>query len=169
MLEEKICPLYFQGVPMADAILFPREKTQQQKEDEITQHNLEFNIDEKELTLGAKIGGGSYGAVFAGKWLGTDVAIKQLYFNSLPDKVLKEFHKECNLMRQFRHPNIVLFLGSCSKPPNLYLVTELLQKGSLFDIYHNENQSMNPIRHFGLVVQVCMYVQYVCMYHRYCR
>ena len=39
-------------------------------------------------------------------------------------------------MQRLRHPNIVLFMGSCSNPPNLLLVTELLVNGSFFDIYH---------------------------------
>ncbi len=155
VLEEKACAEYFKGhVSMQDAIVFPREKSSMEREEQITHQNLAFNISEKDLTLSESIGGGSYGKVFCGKWVGTDVAIKQLFVNALPDKVLKEFHKECNLMRQLRHPNIVLFLGSSSQPPNLYLVTELLQKGSLFDIYHYENRNTNAARHFRLAVKV---------------
>ncbi|KAF1790708.1 P-loop containing nucleoside triphosphate hydrolase [Phytophthora cactorum] len=40
------------------------------------------------------------------------------------------------IMKGLHHPNIVLFMGSCSKPPTLLLVTELLANGSFFDIYH---------------------------------
>lgn len=139
---------------MNNACVFPREKGNEPNEQELALTNLKFNVNEKDLVVGLKIGGGSYGAVYAGKWLGTEVAIKQLFITSLPEKVLLEFHKECDLMRQLRHPNIVLFLGSSSKPPNLYLLTELLQKGSLFDIYHHEEHSANLVRHYGLVLKV---------------
>jgi len=77
-LEQKICPVYFKEASIADAVIFPREMTQSQKDQEIILQNLSFNIKEKELILGPKIGGGSYGAVYSGKWLGTDVAIKQV-------------------------------------------------------------------------------------------
>ncbi|ETN11675.1 hypothetical protein PPTG_22517 [Phytophthora nicotianae INRA-310] len=39
-------------------------------------------------------------------------------------------------MKGLHHPNIVLFMDSCSKPPTLLLVTELLANGSFFDIHH---------------------------------
>ena len=154
IFQQEICPAYFGEVAIYDAIVFPREKNQEETEQEAALKNLRFNISEDELTVGPKIGGGSYGAVYTGKWLGTDVAIKQMFISSLPEKVLIEFNKECDLMRQLRHPNIVLFLGSSAQPPNLFLVTELLCKGSLFDIYHSEKRSLNMVRHYGLVVKI---------------
>ncbi len=39
-------------------------------------------IDYASLELGSLIGGGSFGKVYRGKWLGTDVAIKKLFFDS---------------------------------------------------------------------------------------
>jgi serine/threonine protein kinase len=36
--------------------------------------------------------------------------------------------------RQLRHRNIVQYIGACTQVPNLCLVTELLERGSLFDI-----------------------------------
>ena len=42
-------------------------------------------------------------------------------------------------MRKLRHPNLVLFMGSCVKMPcTLLLVTELMTRGNLFEIYHQE-------------------------------
>ncbi|KDO28392.1 TKL/DRK protein kinase [Saprolegnia parasitica CBS 223.65] len=154
-IELHVCPAFFKDATMADAIVYPRDRnqSQSQKEQDILMANLCFNIKESELVLGTKIGGGSYGAVYAGKWLGTDVAIKQLFLNALGEKVLKDFHKECDLMRQLRHPNIVLFLGSSAQPPNLFLVTELLAKGSLFDIYHAESRIEDASKHYKRVLQ----------------
>ena len=45
---------------------------------------------------------------------------------------------QCNLLRKLRHPNIIMFMAACTKPPNLCVVTELLQ-GSLFDLIHNSD------------------------------
>lgn len=34
-------------------------------------------------------------------------------------------------MASLRHPNIVLFLGACAKPPNLCIVLEYCVRGAL--------------------------------------
>ena len=40
-------------------------------------------------------------------------------------------------MEVLRHPNIVLFLGACIKPPNLGLVLEYCTRGSLWSVLQN--------------------------------
>lgn len=42
-------------------------------------------------------------------------------------------------MEVLRHPNIVLFLGACIKPPNLGIVLEFCSKGSLWSVLQNHN------------------------------
>ncbi|KAF0684213.1 Aste57867_23799 [Aphanomyces stellatus] len=148
-LETSVCPKFFGGAAMVDAIVFPKEKLQKTSLD-----GDAFNIRESDLKFGLKIGGGGYGVVFAGKWLGTNVAIKKMFVKALSEKGLEDFHQECNVMRQLRHPNIVLFLGSSAKSPNLYLVTELLTKGSLFDVYHSEKPIADATTHYERVLQV---------------
>lgn len=44
------------------------------------------------------------------------------------------FVKEAKIMRQLRHPNIVQFMGVCLEKPDLCIITEFLERGSLFDI-----------------------------------
>lgn len=39
-------------------------------------------------------------------------------------------------MKSLRHPNIVLFMGAVTEPPNLSIVTEYLSRfGSSFQLY----------------------------------
>lgn len=95
-----------------------------------------LSVREEDLIFECEIGKGVFGVVFKGSYFGTAVAIKKLYVSGVPKNALTEFEKECAIMRGLRHPNIVLFMGSCSKPPTLLLVTELLPNGSFFDIYH---------------------------------
>lgn len=40
-------------------------------------------------------------------------------------------------MEAVRHPNIVMFLGACTKPPNYSIVMEYCQKGSLWSLLQN--------------------------------
>ncbi|MBA0625166.1 hypothetical protein Gotri_011601 [Gossypium trilobum] len=48
----------------------------------------------------------------------------------------KEFLREVAIMKRLRHPNIVLFMGAVTQPPNLSIVTEYLSRGSLFRLLH---------------------------------
>ncbi|KAG6496517.1 hypothetical protein ZIOFF_044384 [Zingiber officinale] len=40
------------------------------------------------------------------------------------------------IMRSLRHPNILLFMGAVTEPPNLSIVTEYLPRGSLYILLH---------------------------------
>jgi len=80
----------------------------------------------EEIKWGEKIGGGCFGSVFKGKCRGQDVAIKQLLKQDLDSKILEDFRREVDIMTQMRHPNVVLFMGACTEPGKMVIVTELL-------------------------------------------
>ncbi|XP_020101954.1 serine/threonine-protein kinase CTR1-like [Ananas comosus] len=46
---------------------------------------------------------------------------------------------EVAIMKSLRHPNIVLFMGAVTEPPNLSIVTEYLSRGSLYRLLHNSS------------------------------
>ncbi|KAJ0409312.1 hypothetical protein ATCC90586_007590 [Pythium insidiosum] len=117
-----------------DHIIFPDRKIVNNKTMLMDTDGL--SIREEDLVIEGIIGRGVFGVVYKGSYFGTPVAIKKLHISSVPKNTLAEFEKECTIMKGLHHPNIVLFMGSCSKPPSLLLVTELLANGSFFDIYH---------------------------------
>lgn len=49
---------------------------------------------------------------------------------------MQEFKAEVALMQRLKHPNVVLFMGACIKPPNLSIVTSFMPRGCLFRILH---------------------------------
>jgi Janus kinase 2 len=116
----------------------------------------QFTIEEKDLDIGPAIGKGMFGAVYKGTYYGTKVAIKKLFISGIPADTLVEFNKECAIMKQLRHPNIVLFMGSCCQPPSLLLVTELLDRGSFFDIYHKSSQPVSVVDHLMLSMNIAI-------------
>ncbi|KAK9158797.1 hypothetical protein Scep_005371 [Stephania cephalantha] len=65
-----------------------------------------------------------------------DVAVKILMEQDIHPIHFKEFLREVALMKRLRHPNIVLFMGAVTKPPNLSIVTEYLSRGSLYRLLH---------------------------------
>ncbi|XP_057450867.1 serine/threonine-protein kinase EDR1-like isoform X2 [Lotus japonicus] len=100
----------------------------------------EWKIDFSELSVGTRIGIGFFGEVFRGTWNGTDVAIKVFLEQDLTAENMEDFCNEISILSRLRHPNVILFLGACTKPPGLSMVTEYMEMGSLFYLIHMSGQ-----------------------------
>ncbi|XP_070661419.1 probable serine/threonine-protein kinase SIS8 isoform X7 [Malus domestica] len=100
----------------------------------------EWNIDFSELTVGTRVGIGFFGEVFRGVWNGTDVAIKVFLEQDLTAENMEDFCNEISILSRLRHPNVILFLGACTKPPRLSMVTEYMEMGSLYYLIHLSGQ-----------------------------
>lgn len=75
-----------------------------------------------------RIGGGSFGVVYKGEYLGTPVAIKEVLPNNTYD-VEKYFERECVLMKEARHPNIAQYIGLTKSPGQdgrIYIISEFV-------------------------------------------
>uniref|UniRef100_A0A7C9AMD0 non-specific serine/threonine protein kinase n=1 Tax=Opuntia streptacantha TaxID=393608 RepID=A0A7C9AMD0_OPUST len=100
----------------------------------------EWNIDFAELTVGTRVGIGFFGEVFRGIWNGTDVAIKVFLEQDLTPENMEDFCNEISILSRLRHTNVILFLGACTKPPRLSMVTEYMEMGSLYYLIHSSGQ-----------------------------
>ena len=98
-------------------------------------------IPPEELTLGARIGAGSFGEVFTADWLGTEVAMKQMHDKNMTGESIEEFAGEVRMMQSMRHPNVVLFLGAVVRGPSLNIVCELMPYGSLHALLHGATRN----------------------------
>lgn len=91
-----------------------------------------------DLAMEHVLGGGAFGQVWRGTWRGTPVAVKvlsgALQRETMPEVELKAFVDEVSMLARLRHPNICLFMGVCIEPPNRAIVTELVTRGSLWDV-----------------------------------
>ncbi|PWS21993.1 hypothetical protein DKP78_20695, partial [Enterococcus faecium] len=67
---------------------------------------------------------------------------------------LDEFRSEVRIMRRLRHPNIVLFMGAVTRPPNLSIVSEYLSRGSLYKILHRPNCQIDEKRRIKMALDV---------------
>ncbi|KAI6017867.1 kinase-like domain-containing protein [Pisolithus marmoratus] len=80
-----------------------------------------------------KRGSGSSGNAYKGSYLGIDVAIKEVLPSSTYN-VAKYFEREWRLMKESRHPNVVLYLGLARAPPQngrIFIVSEYVENGNL--------------------------------------
>lgn len=93
-----------------------------------------------------EIGSGSFGKVFSGKCREIDVAIKKLNKVTFDNKTLLTFKREVRIMSRIFHPNVCLFMGACLEPGNCMIVTELLPKGDLENLLHNDKIPLSDVQ-----------------------
>jgi serine/threonine-protein kinase CTR1 len=110
---------------------------------ELTLDVEDLDIPWSDLVLKEKIGAGSFGTVHRADWNGSDVAVKILMEQDFHAERFNEFLREVSIMRRLRHPNIVLFMGAVTQPPNLSIVTEYLSRGSLYRLLHKPGAKEN--------------------------
>lgn len=97
-----------------------------------------WEIDPKLLNFGTKIASGSYGDLYKGTYCSQEVAIKVLKPERVDSDLQKEFAQEVFILRKVRHKNVVQFIGACTKPPSLCIVTEYMSGGSVYDYLHKQ-------------------------------
>lgn len=83
------------------------------------------------------IGRGGSSTVYKGKYKQSEVAIKAIKKNSNMN-LIKEFHREIDMLSRLRHPNLVLFMGACIYD-SLCVVTEYCTGGTLFSLLHEKS------------------------------
>ncbi|KAI4327800.1 hypothetical protein L6164_020218 [Bauhinia variegata] len=97
-----------------------------------------WEIDTNQLKFDNKVGSGSFGDLYRGTYCSQDVAIKVLKPERVSTEMLREFAQEVYIMRKIRHKNVVQFIGACTQPPNLCIVTEFMSRGSVYDFLHKQ-------------------------------
>ncbi|XP_039059494.1 serine/threonine-protein kinase STY46-like isoform X1 [Hibiscus syriacus] len=95
-----------------------------------------WEIDPRHVKFGNKVASGSYGDLFKGTYCSQEVVIKVLKPERINTDMQKEFAQEVFIMRKVRHKNVVKFIGACTKPPNLFIITEFMSGGSVYDYLH---------------------------------
>ncbi|CAD8177067.1 unnamed protein product [Paramecium pentaurelia] len=98
-----------------------------------------LDIDFNDIMLEKQISEGGYGVIYRAKWRETTVAVKMFKIDGMNENHIRDFLSECHAMEALRHPNIVMFLGACTKPPNLAIVLEYCQRGSLWQVIQNHD------------------------------
>nr|XP_019014211.1 TKL/LISK/LISK-DD1 protein kinase [Kwoniella pini CBS 10737]OCF52992.1 TKL/LISK/LISK-DD1 protein kinase [Kwoniella pini CBS 10737] len=95
---------------------------------------MDFDIiPYEDIKWGQRLGAGSFGSVYKGSYLGIDIAIKEVLPSTEYD-VHKYFEREWRIMRECRHPNIVLFLGLSKAPGEdgrVFIISEFVPRGNL--------------------------------------
>lgn len=96
------------------------------------------------------------------KWLGIKVAVKKFGKKYNGRKAIKEFIKEIEVVHSLRHPNTILYMGvSFDSKNNFYMITELVQRGSLFEVVHQKKISLEEELILRLAKQMAVAMSYL--------
>uniref|UniRef100_A0A8C5EWA2 non-specific serine/threonine protein kinase n=1 Tax=Gouania willdenowi TaxID=441366 RepID=A0A8C5EWA2_GOUWI len=119
----------------------------------------DWEIPEGQISLGQRIGSGSFGTVFKGKWHG-DVAVKMLNVTAPTPQQLQAFKNEVGVLRKTRHVNILLFMGYTTKP-QLAIVTQWCEGSSLYHHLHIIETKFEMIKLIDIARQTAQGMDYL--------
>eukprot|EP01119_Soliformovum_irregulare_P011227 TRINITY_DN2796_c0_g1_i2.p1 TRINITY_DN2796_c0_g1~~TRINITY_DN2796_c0_g1_i2.p1 ORF type:complete len:694 (-),score=199.01 TRINITY_DN2796_c0_g1_i2:38-2119(-) len=105
-----------------------------------TLDSIPLEISPEDVKFGEFLGEGVYSEVYKGMCYGTAVAVKKFKNQGFDPDFLKEVRKEVRIMKSIRHPNLLLFLGACTKPGHVMIVTELMSTS-----FHDLNKLNTPL------------------------
>ncbi|PRQ37508.1 putative protein kinase TKL-Pl-6 family [Rosa chinensis] len=116
-----------------------------------------------------ELGSGTYGAVFHGKWKGSDVAIKRIKascFAGRPserERLIADFWKEALILSSLHHPNVVSFYGIVRDGPDgsLATVTEFMVNGSLKQFLQKKDRTIDRRKRLIIAMDAAFGMEYL--------
>ncbi|GMJ07188.1 hypothetical protein like AT5G57610 [Hibiscus trionum] len=116
-----------------------------------------------------ELGSGTYGAVYHGKWKGSDVAIKRIKascFAGRPserERLIADFWKEALILSSLHHPNVVSFYGIVRDGPDgsLATVTEFMVNGSLKQFLRKKDRTIDRRKRLIIAMDAAFGMEYL--------
>ncbi|KAH8292881.1 hypothetical protein KR044_002698 [Drosophila immigrans] len=102
-----------------------------------------FYVDFSEISLGEKVGHGSYGVVCKANWRNQLVAVKEFFASAEQ----KDIEKEVKQLSRVKHPNIIALHGISSYQQATYLIMEYAEGGSLHNFLHGKVKPAYSLAH----------------------
>ncbi|XP_067663814.1 uncharacterized protein [Haliotis asinina] len=113
------------------------ELTRLQHNDPVRKSELDYkDLQYQEEDL---IGEGTFSRVYRARYQGADVAVKRLRV-PLSSQDKNYFAAEVSLLRDLRHPRVVMLIGVSTSRRLPIMVLEYMSKGNLFALLHNPNR-----------------------------
>ena len=103
-------------------------------------------IPVSQIRLLHRLGAGSFAEVHLAEWQGLLVAVKKLLGAGQADAGGRDdFRREAVLMSRLRHPNVLLYLATCEVAPDLWILTEYMPLGSLYQVLVTLRSCADPL------------------------
>ncbi|XP_061585658.1 serine/threonine-protein kinase A-Raf isoform X2 [Cololabis saira] len=118
-----------------------------------------WEVHHKEVNFQKRIGTGSFGTVYKGKWHG-DVAVKILKVKEPTPEQLQAFKNEMQVLRKTRHVNILLFMGFMTVP-EFAIITQWCEGNSLYRHLHVTETKFDTMRRIDVARQTAQGMDYL--------
>ncbi|CAN6703335.1 unnamed protein product [Malus baccata var. baccata] len=110
------------------------------------------------------LGTGGFGSVYKGTLSdGIDVAVK--IFDLQLEGAFKSFERECEMLSNIRHRNLIKIISCCSQLDFKALVLNYMPNGSLEKWLYSHNSSFNILNRLNIMVDVALALEY--LHHGY--
>ncbi|XP_070503442.1 speract receptor [Chironomus tepperi] len=102
-----------------------------------------------------------YSTIFTpiGLYKGQLYAIKKIRKKSVD--ITREMKMELKILRDIRHDNLNAFIGACTEPPNICIITEYCSRGSLKDVLENDDVKLDNMFIASLVFDLIRGMTYL--------
>ena len=119
----------------------------------------EWEIDRRQIRLIRRLGAGQFSEVWEGLRNGTTaVAVKTLKTGTMSPQ---EFLQEAALMKKLRHPKLIQLYAVCTKEEPIFIITELMKYGSLWEYLQGEGRSLQQNQLIDMSAQVAAGIAYL--------
>ncbi|XP_068309491.1 probable LRR receptor-like serine/threonine-protein kinase At3g47570 [Pyrus communis] len=110
------------------------------------------------------LGTGGFGSVYRGTLSdGIDIAVK--VFNLQLEGAFKSFDRECEMLSNIRHRNLIKIISCCDELDFKALILQLMPNGSLKKWLYSPNHSMNILQRLDIMKDVALALEY--LHHGY--
>lgn len=109
------------------------------------------------------LGEGSFGAVYKARFRGSIIALKWLSSSSTSEnEEYEQILKEAELMRKFRHPNVIMLMGIIkTKSKGIFIASEYAPFGDL-DSYVKKLQKNKSENSPSITIEKLNYLSGIC-------
>lgn len=119
----------------------------------------QWEIARDTIKLDKKLGSGQFGDVWQALWKGShQVAVKTLKPGTMS---VVDFMKEATIMKKLRHPKLIQLYAVCTIDEPIYIVTELMECGSLLDYLHDKSTSLKQEQLVDMCGQIAAGMAYL--------
>lgn len=118
-----------------------------------------WEVPPSEVQLLKRIGTGSFGTVFHGRWHG-DVAVKVLKVAQPTAEQAQAFKNEMQVLRKTRHVNILLFMGFMTRP-GFAIITQWCEGSSLYHHLHVADTRFDMVQLIDVARQTAQGMDYL--------
>ncbi|CAN6560471.1 unnamed protein product [Malus baccata var. baccata] len=110
------------------------------------------------------LGTGGFGSIYRGTLSdGIDIAVK--VFNLQLEGAFKSFDKECEMLSNIRHRNLIKIISCCDELDFKALILQLMPNGSLEKWLYSPNHSMTILQRLDIMKDVALALEY--LHHGY--